>query len=130
MLYSYCTNCLSVISCQEQSNRLLVVIHHKNLHELASLRFIKLNLECQNIKIGIRTYEHLFFFLSWDYVLNQHHAIGYHSCFYSFSLFLKSSYYNSYTWSKNITLAGKSYCKDWWHLNLFLRYWGTQYKKS
>ena len=42
-------------------NRLLVVIHHENIDELASLRFLKLNLECQNIKMGRKTYEHLFF---------------------------------------------------------------------
>ena len=28
------------MSCQEQINRLLVVIHHENIHELASLRFL------------------------------------------------------------------------------------------
>ena len=55
-------NWLRVISCQEQINRLMVVIHHETIHELASLRFLKLNLECQNIKMGRRTYEHLFFF--------------------------------------------------------------------
>ena len=38
-------NWLRVISCQEQINRLLVVIHHENIHELASLRFPNLNLE-------------------------------------------------------------------------------------
>ena len=26
----------------------------------------------------------IYFFLSWDYVLNDHHAIGYHSCLYDF----------------------------------------------
>ena len=57
---------------KEQINRLLVVIHHKKIHELASLRFLKLNLEYQKIKME-RTYEHLFCFLSGDYVLNQHH---------------------------------------------------------
>ena len=31
------------------------------------------------------------FFLSWDNVLNQHHTIRYHSCFYSCSLFLKKT---------------------------------------
>ena len=67
-------------------NRPLVVIHHGKIHELASLRFLKLNLEWQNIKMGRKTYEHLFF---------------------SFSFFQKSSYYNSYTWSKNITLTVK-----------------------
>ena len=48
----------------------------------------------------------LFYFIFiHETVLNQHHAIGYHSCFYSCNLLLKSSYYNSYTWSKNITLT-------------------------
>ena len=30
-------------------------------------------------------------FLSWDYVLNHHHAVGYHSCFYSCTLFQKAA---------------------------------------
>ena len=30
----------------------------------------------------------IYVFLSSDFVLNHHHAIGYHSCFYSGSLFL------------------------------------------
>ena len=41
---------------------LQVVIHHENIRELASLRFLKLNLECQNIKMGRRIYGHLFCF--------------------------------------------------------------------
>ena len=60
-LYIYCTNWLIVISCQEQIKRLLVVIHHENIHELASLRFLNLNLEQHNIKMGRKTYEDLFF---------------------------------------------------------------------
>ena len=32
-----------------------------------------------------------FFFLSWDHVLNHHHAIGYHSCFYPCSFFKKAA---------------------------------------
>ena len=31
------------------------------------------------------------FSLSWDYVLNHHHAIGYQSCFYSCSIFFKKA---------------------------------------
>ena len=50
------------LSLKEKNNRLLVVIHPENIHELASLRFLKLNLEYQNIKMGKKTYEHLFFF--------------------------------------------------------------------
>ena len=109
ILYIHCKNKLKVISCQEKIVGLLVVIHHENIHELTSLRFLKLNLEYQNIKIGKRTHEHnIFFFLSWDCVLNQHHAIGYHSCFLvAVFFFKKNSYCNSYTWSKNITLAVK-----------------------
>ena len=42
------------------------------------------------------------FFLLGDYVLNQYHAIGYRSYFYSYY-----SYYNSSTWPKYITLAVK-----------------------
>ena len=44
--------------------RLLIVIHHENIHELTSLRFLKLNLEYQNIKMGRRTYEDIFFQLN------------------------------------------------------------------
>ena len=33
----------------------------------------------------------IYFFLSWDSVLNHHHAIECHSCFYSGSLFLKNA---------------------------------------
>ena len=62
-LYIYCTNWLGVISCQEQINRLMVVIHHGTIRELASLRFLKLNLESQNIKMGTIAYEDLYFFL-------------------------------------------------------------------
>ena len=61
ILYIYCTNWLKVISCQKEINRLLVVIHRGNIHEWASLRSLKLNLECQNIKMRRRTYEHLFY---------------------------------------------------------------------
>ena len=62
MLYIHCTNWLIVIPCQEQINRLLVVIHPENIHELASLRSLNLNLEQQNIKMRRKTYEDLFFF--------------------------------------------------------------------
>ena len=54
-------NCF-FISWQEQINRLLAVINHENIQELASLRFLKLYLECQNIKMRRKSYEHLFFF--------------------------------------------------------------------
>ena len=59
-MYIYCRNWLRVISCQEQISRLLVEIHRKNIHQLASLRF--LNLEKQNIKMRRKTYEDLLFF--------------------------------------------------------------------
>ena len=92
ILYIHCTNRLKVISCQEQIVRLLVVIHHENIHELTSLKFLKLNLEYQNIKMVRRTHEHnIFFFLSSDCVLNQYHAIGYHSCFLVVVFFLKKT---------------------------------------
>ena len=61
ILYVYCTKWLKVISCQEQIVRLLTVMHHKKIHELTFLRFLKLNLEYQNIKMGRRTYKHIFF---------------------------------------------------------------------
>ena len=54
-------NCV-FISCQEQVNRLLAVINQGNIHELVSLRFLKLYLEYQNIKMRRKSYEHLFFF--------------------------------------------------------------------
>ena len=47
-----------------QINRPLIVIHHGKIRELASLRFLKLNLERQNIKMGRKTYEYLFFSFS------------------------------------------------------------------
>ena len=37
-------------------------MHHENMHKLASLRFLNLNLEWQNINMGRKTYEYLFFF--------------------------------------------------------------------
>ena len=49
------------ISCQKQINGPMVVIHHVTMHELASLRFLKLILECENIKLGRIAYEDLFF---------------------------------------------------------------------
>ena len=49
------------VICQEQINGLLVVIHLSNIHELTSIRFLKLNLECENIKMRRKIYEHLFF---------------------------------------------------------------------
>ena len=61
MLYINCTNWLRDISCLEQFNTMLVVIHYENKHELASLRFRNLNLEWQNIKMERKTYEDLFF---------------------------------------------------------------------
>ena len=51
----YCTNWMRVIKCQEQINRVLVVIHPENIHELASLVFLNLNLKWQNIKMGRKT---------------------------------------------------------------------------
>ena len=60
---TYCSfTVLRVISHQEQINGQLVVILHQNIPKIASLRFLKLNLEYQNIKMGKKTYEHLFFF--------------------------------------------------------------------
>ena len=59
---TFTDNWLRVILCQEQINRLLVVIHHENIHELGSSRFLNLNLEWQNIKMGRKTYEDLSFF--------------------------------------------------------------------
>ena len=67
---------MRVISPQQQINRLLLVIHHGNIHELASLRFLNLNLEWQNIKKGRKTYEDLFFFF-FHFLIKHHHAVGY-----------------------------------------------------
>ena len=41
---------------------MLVVIHHENMHVLASLRFLNLNLEWLNIEMRRKTLEDLFFF--------------------------------------------------------------------
>ena len=96
----YCTNWLRLISCQEQINRLLVVIHHKTIHELEFSRFRKLNLGCQKTKMGSRTYEHLFsLFIRLCSKLASCNWIP--QLFLQLqSFFKKSSYYNSYTWSK------------------------------
>ena len=104
--------------CHLKSNNiigLLVVIHHENIDELTSLRFLNLNLEQQNIKMRRKTYEGLFFFLfiSRDHDLNHQHAIGYHSCFIAATFFNSCSYYNSYTWSKNIALIVKKSYTLW-----------------
>ena len=61
ILHICCANWLRLISCQEQINRLLAVIHDENIHELAYFRFLNLSLEWQNIKMGRKTYEDLFF---------------------------------------------------------------------
>ena len=57
--------------------------------------------------MGRKTYEHLFFFSSSDYVLNQHHAIGYHSCFYSCTLFKIAAIVLAILGQINITLTVK-----------------------
>ena len=41
--------------------RATAVIHQEGIHELASLRLLKLNLEYQNIKMGRRTYKYIFY---------------------------------------------------------------------
>ena len=46
-------------------------MHHEKIHELVSLNNQNLNLEWQNKKMGRKTYEDLFLFISWDYVLNH-----------------------------------------------------------
>ena len=38
-----------------------LLLGHNNIHQLASLRFLKLYLTCQNIQMGRRTCEDLFF---------------------------------------------------------------------
>ena len=58
---------MEVVSCQEEIVRLLVAIRQKNIQELASLRFLKPNVEYENTKMGRRTYEQVFF--PRDYVL-------------------------------------------------------------
>ena len=77
-------------------------MHYKNIHELASLGFLKLNLEWENIKMGRKTYEGLFFSFM-TIVLNHHHAIDIRVVSIAAVIFNSCSYYNSYTWSKNIT---------------------------
>ena len=61
-LYTYCTKWQKVILCWEKIVRLLVVIHNENIHEVASLRFLKLNLEHHNKISGRRTYQHIYIF--------------------------------------------------------------------
>ena len=58
-MYIYCANWLRVI-CQEQINRLLVVVHHENIHELAS-KIPKSKSGMSEHKNGKKTYEDLFF---------------------------------------------------------------------
>ena len=77
-------------------------MHHENIQELVSLRPLNLNLECQNECQNKWEEENIR-----GNVLNHHHAIGYYSCFYSSILLLKSSYCNSYAWSKKITMRVK-----------------------
>ena len=94
----YCTNWLKVILYQEQIVRLLVVIYHENKTRISILKIPKAKSgtpEHKNGKKNIWTYA---FFLSWDYVLNQHHAIGYYSCFYSCSFFKKAAIIISYSY--------------------------------
>ena len=89
ILYIYFTNWLGFISRQEQINRLLVVIHHEDRHELASLRFLHLNLESQKVKSRRRTYEHFSFFFSMRLGPKSLSCSRYHSSFYSCRLFFK-----------------------------------------
>ena len=104
-MHIYHKNWLKVISCQEKIvRRLLFVIHHESIHELAPLRFIKLNLEYQNIKMRRRTYQHIFFSFMRLYSYSAS-CNRIPQCFYSCTHFFKSSYQNSYTWTKKITLA-------------------------
>ena len=103
ILCIYCTNWLRVTSCQEQIDRLLVVMYHENIHELLSLRFLNLNLECENIKMGRRT--SIFFFHEAMFLIgimqsdNKVVSID--------AVFFKKQLLKSYAWSKNITLTVK-----------------------
>ena len=50
--FKYCTFIVETDSESHMlgtNNSLPVVVHHENIHELASLRLLILNLECQNI---------------------------------------------------------------------------------
>ena len=82
----------------------MLVIHHENIHEVASLRFLNLNLEWHNVKMGRKTYGDLFFsfmrLCSKSPSCNQIPVVFIAAVFFN-------SYYNSYTWSKNITLTVK-----------------------
>ena len=78
-------------------------MYHENIHELLSLRFLNLNLECENIKMGRRT--SIFFFHEAMFLIgimqsdNKVVSID--------AVFFKKQLLKSYAWSKNITLTVK-----------------------
>ena len=69
-MYIYCANWLKVI-CQEQINRLLVVVHHENIHELAS-KIPKSKSGMSEHKNGKKN---IWRFIFLFHVLNHHHAL-------------------------------------------------------
>ena len=53
------------------------------------------------------------FFLSWDYALNQHHTIGYHTCFYSCSFMIATHGQKTLHWQLNkVILSGMYNCNS------------------
>ena len=89
----------------------MAAIHHENIPELTSLRFLKLNLECQNIKMGRTSYGHLvfffFFFFFHETALINITQLDTTVVSTVAVFFLKSSYHDGYKWSKNISLTVK-----------------------
>ena len=86
----------------------MAAIHHENIPELTSLRFLKLNLECQNKKMGRTSYGHLvFFFFFHETTLINITQLDTTVISIVVVFFKKSSYHDGYKWSKNITLTVK-----------------------
>ena len=78
-------------------------MYQENIHVLASLRFLDLNLEWQNIKLGRKTYEDLFFLfhenMFYVTIMQSDNTV----VSIAVAFFNSGRYYNSYKWSKNIT---------------------------
>ena len=93
-----------ITGTNQTADRLLVLMHHENIHELASFRFLNLNLEQQNIKMGRKTQIYFFYETMFQITIMRSDTtvVSIESV-----LFNICSYYNSYTWSKNIPLTIK-----------------------
>ena len=85
----------------------MAAIHHENIPELTSFRFLKLNLECQNKKMGRTSYGHLVVFFFHETTLINITQLDTTVISIVVVFFKKSSYHDGYKWSKNITLTVK-----------------------